>query len=363
MAAGTATTAGGEVAVSFDVIVRTQGRRPGALAEAMASLGAQQTECDFEVTVAVHGSALTASAVEAALQQTESLPERWSVLAVTDGGGRARPLNAALKRAGGDYVAFLDDDDLVYPHWLAAFAEGAADAPGRVIRAAADVQDWTASQTGEPTAAAGRVTRPYADRFDLLAHLAHNETPICSIALPREAMQKSGLSFDEDLEVLEDWDLLMRTALRTGVHSIPATTSLVRRLDAGSATADTDERQWLTSREQVLRKLEAKPFSVPGADVRRLADARFTPGGPPVSALADRPLPLQWRTREFKRYHAQTRCRVTAVLGRPVSAALRSLARRALPRAVRAQARRILRVAGTGRTPGRADDRIPEIRP
>jgi len=212
MAAGTATTADGGVAVSFDVIVRTQGRRPAALADAMASLGAQQTECDFAVMVAVHGSAFTADAVEAALQKTESLPERWSVLAVSDGGGRARPLNAALERAGGDYVAFLDDDDLAYPHWLAAFAEGAADAPGRVIRAAADVQDWTASGAGEPTAAAGRVTRPYADRFDLLAHLAHNETPICSMALPLEAMRQAGLSFDEDLEVLEDWDLLMRTA-------------------------------------------------------------------------------------------------------------------------------------------------------
>ncbi len=199
----------------FTVIVRTQGRRPRSLREALASLAAQ-TRPGFDALVAVHGPDSAAAGVEAALKEAAaadpgSLPDRWSVLSV-EGGGRGRPLNAGLDAARGDYVAFLDDDDLAGPDWLEVFARGAAEAPGRIIRAACGVQTWAVAGTAEPQAPLGPVDHPYADRFDLLAHLSHSETPICSVALPRLGLERFGLRFDEDLQVCEDWDLIVRAA-------------------------------------------------------------------------------------------------------------------------------------------------------
>jgi len=254
------TTASSVSGVSFDVIVRTQGRRPGSLAEAMVSLGAQETECDFKVIVVVHGPPETAATVNAELEETDGLPKKWSVHGVGSAGGRARPLNVGLDMARGDYVVFLDDDDLAYPDWLSVFAQGAAVNPGEVIRTVTETQAWTTLGSEEPKAPTSDITRPYAEHFDVLAHLSHNETPICSMALPRRAVNRLGLRFDEGLDVLEDWDLLIRTALRLRVRSIGRATSLYRHLNAGSTSSSVEEQRWIRSREQVLAKLGAEPF-------------------------------------------------------------------------------------------------------
>jgi len=64
---------------------------------------------------------LAAMAAVSDILATARIPPSLRTLKV-EGGGRARPLNAGLEAATGDYVCFLDDDDLVTPDWLAAFA-------------------------------------------------------------------------------------------------------------------------------------------------------------------------------------------------------------------------------------------------
>ncbi|MEM9466041.1 MAG: glycosyltransferase [Actinomycetota bacterium] len=261
---------------SFSTIVRTQGRRPDSLADALASIAAQ-THGDHETLLVVHhDDAATVAAVESALPDT-ARPPRLRVLHAT-GGGRSRPLNVGLDAAEGDFVCFLDDDDLVTEDWLSAFAAAAGSAPGTMIRAVTLSQPWTTDGGAQPARATGPVERPFAAEFDLLAHLSHNETPLCSVALPRAAMEAFGVRFDEDLPVFEDWELFVRVAQLCGVTSIAAETSLYRRLDAGNAEHATDEAIWHQTHARVIERLSARPVLAPIGDAQRIASAHFVPG-------------------------------------------------------------------------------------
>ena len=261
----------------FSTIVRTQGRRPDSLADALASIAAQTWDDHETLLLVHHPDPETATAVDAGLSD-EVRPPGLRVIPVTEG-GRSRPLNVGLAEANGDYVCILDDDDYVTDAWLAEFAAGAAASPGTMIRAIALSEPWTSEGGYQPLRATGPRTRAYAERFDLLAHFSHNETPPCSVALPLAAMRRFGIEFDEDLPVYEDWDLFMRVAPLCGVTSIDAETSIYRRIDHGNADTEVGEQIWHETHARVIDRLAARPHVIPTGDARRLASAHFTPGG------------------------------------------------------------------------------------
>lgn len=302
---------------TFTVVVRTQARRPQSLREALKSLS-RQTWAAFDVVVTVHAGPEAVASVQTMVSTATTsaeAPPNCRVLPVAVGGTRARPLNAGLDAATGDYVVFLDDDDLAEPRWLSVFARSAGDAAGRIIRARTARQPWATEGTREPQRPRGPVDHIYPATFDLLAHFSYSETPICSIALPRLALAHFGLRFDESLPVCEDWDLLIRSALLLGVHCVDETTSLYRRSDSANSVSQVDQDEWAAQRLKVIDKLASQPFVLDGPSARRLADAHFDYGGPPHRRAADmsvaellvvaatRPLPRSlkrwWRLRRL----------------------------------------------------------------
>ncbi len=305
---------------SFTVIVRTQGNRPGSLAEALASLAAQ-THYPFDVVVTVHDDDPDATPRVESLARESVLPDAVRFVPVI-GGGRSRPLNVGLTEATGHYVCFLDDDDLAMPDWLAAFARALSKNPGAVVRSVSQSQAWTTDGGAEPVRAVGPIERPFAPSFDLLAHFSHNETPICSIALPLELLRSAEITFDESLPVYEDWDLLMRVAMLAGVVSIPDETSLYRRLDDANADSAETVAIWEATHTKVLDRLSARPLVLPAGDARRLASAHFDVGG---GSRHDRELvearqeideltksPARWAVRFAKRASGAVGARISA---------------------------------------------------
>jgi glycosyltransferase involved in cell wall biosynthesis len=259
---------------SFTVALRTQGRRPRGLAQALAALSAQ-TDQDFVVALVVHdaddaGRALVGATVRALVP---SFAERMQVIEVARG-GRAAPLNAALDAAVGRLLVFLDDDDLVEPTWIAAFRAGADSQPGSVVRARCAEQAWHGDRTtGDPIEPAGPCGHPWAATFDLLLQLHHNESPICSFALPVDELREHDLRFDDRLAVLEDWDLFMRSAFVLGVVDVEECTSLYRRIATGTSRAIHGDEVWA----------DTIPVVRQGWDDARLP---LPPGWPTTLALA-----------------------------------------------------------------------------
>ena len=127
------------------------------LAEALTCLAAQTLE-DLEVIVLVQGDDSIVESTRAVVGSFEDdFISRVRVEQVR-GDNRSAPLNAGLALARGRYVAFLDEDDLVTADWAQRFAEGAARAPGKLVRSVCDVRVVRKANPEEEAMGAAPVT-------------------------------------------------------------------------------------------------------------------------------------------------------------------------------------------------------------
>ncbi|MGO9198057.1 MAG: glycosyltransferase [Acidimicrobiales bacterium] len=258
----------------LSVVVRTQGRRPVELEDNLTSLAAQSCQ-DFEVLLVGHDlDAARRAVVESAVRSFPAeLSQRIRVLEAS-GGGRARPLNAAIAEASGRYVAFLDDDDVALDSWVAEFRRVAEAHPGAV--AWTQVAWQRCELAGEPAQSIWRVTEPpqlFVREFDLVAHLHENGTPNCGIAVPSALVGTKGLSFSEELAVFEDWEMVLRLVQLAPFHSTGVVTALYRRGSPDSSGALHGPDEWEEAAVRVIERVGATGFLVRGEHVSRLHDA------------------------------------------------------------------------------------------
>ncbi len=263
-------TPGEEILLS--VVMRTQVRRPEALRDALLCL-AGQTDGRFEVLLVVHDGD-SGEAVRILEDQPAWLKSRVRVIAAS-GGTRAHPLNEGISVARGSLVAFLDDDDVVYSHWVECFLTGADRYPRRLLRALAGVQrveatEWPDSLQGHRSESA--VSTPYPALFDLVDHLQVNMTPFMVFAFPRQFFTLFG-NADESLEVCEDWDLVVRAARVLGVGNLPALTAVYHRWSTGHDSYSVhDQQSWDRDMARVREKLNSVPLIFPPGAAEEMAD-------------------------------------------------------------------------------------------
>lgn len=203
----------------FSVIVPTK-NRPALIRDALDSLAAQTCK-DFEIVVANDGGDNIADIIAQFQQRGLSIQYLW--LDASRGPAGAR--NAALCRARGRYVTYLDDDDLYHPDHLDRLAAAAA------VRPDAFHYTWAryvlvGDTTGQRADVA--VGEPYRnDEFKRDELFAHNYIPTPTWCHPRRLIDQIG-GFDETLTILEDWDFLIRAALACEFQPLPHCTVTVR---------------------------------------------------------------------------------------------------------------------------------------
>lgn len=201
----------------ISVVVRTRDR-PALLAEALASLAAGAYR-RVEVVLVNDGGAPPEPPADYPLPLVRvDLPENR---------GRAAAADAGIERAGGDYVAFLDDDDLAASEHLATLAGLVGGTGARVAYTDAAVGVYELRPGSEPGERGGWtcVERrlPYSRDFDPDLLLLDNYIPFNTLLIERALLAEAG-PFDRDLPFFEDWDLLIRLAGRARFHHLPRVT-------------------------------------------------------------------------------------------------------------------------------------------
>lgn len=251
------------------VLLRTQGRRIEPLKDALLCLAAQ-TDQDFEIIVLEHdpfpGDATEVRAVIERLPS--SLREKLRLVEVV-GGTRAKPLNVGVELANGRYVAVYDDDDLLFANWVEEFRSRADDK--HLLRAIVANQSvapelWPQDHDGFRTMSWPRPE--YPDHFDLLQHLLVNYSPFMSWAFPRSLFFTYGLRFDEELEVCEDWDVILRGSLLCGVVDVPVLTSIYRRWQGGESSYTKHSlAAWGESEQRVIDRINSTAITMPAGSM------------------------------------------------------------------------------------------------
>ncbi|HTS86361.1 MAG TPA: glycosyltransferase [Usitatibacter sp.] len=246
------------------ILIRTVDR--GAwLREALSSC-ANQTYPNLEVVVIEDGPESSRAIVD---EFAGRLAIRYRATGTK--GGRAKAGNIALAEARGEWLNFLDDDDLFF----ADHVEVLVDAVQKARVAGAYALAWE-TQTEFLDKQHARyeevfhVTRHY-QRFDRLTLWHHNYLPIQAVMFHRRLYEAYG-GFDEDMDQLEDWNLWTRYTLEDDFVLVEKTTSKYR-VPANSHVAA--ERQALLDKAYLdaLERQRALKVTLSPRQISEMTDA------------------------------------------------------------------------------------------
>lgn len=234
------------------IIVRTVDR-PNLLHLALTSL-ANQTYSHFE-TVVVNDGGADISPVLQEFQPDLSIQYIFNEKRK----GRSAALNAGIRACRGSWIGYLDDDDILYPTHLELLARAACD-HGETHALYADTNRALChiGEDGDVVICRMPLT-PF--EFDRNALLLENRIPILSVLHSTECFEHVGM-FDEEIDLLEDWDFWLRLSQRHRFLRLPRITAEYRfRISRTLENSITSRRT--EAMEAMRRTYERYPVSDP----------------------------------------------------------------------------------------------------
>ena len=246
------------------ILIRTADR-PAWLCQALQSC-ANQTYENLEVVVIEDGP-------ESARAIVERFGDRLSIRYRATGArmGRARAGNLALAEASGEWLNFLDDDDLLFADHVEVLVDavqraGAAGAYALAWETQTELLDKQQARYHE----VAHITRHHQP-FDRITLWHHNYLPIQAVMFNRRLWEQYG-GFDEAMDQLEDWNLWTRYTLEDDFVLVAKTTSKYR-VPANARIAA--ERQALLDKAyaDALERQSALVVTLSPRDISRMADS------------------------------------------------------------------------------------------
>lgn len=247
----------------ISVLIRTH-KRAAFLRQALTSV-LHQTHRPIEVIVVEDGS-------EEGLAVCAEFADRINVryVRITPGRGRSVAGNRALQEARGEWMCFLDDDDLFFSDHLEVLLQAVREA--KLLGAFALA--WrTTTRIIDPSVPSydelSWDTVP-DEPFSRVALWHHNFMPIQAVLFHRSLFERYG-GFAEDMHQLEDWNLWTRYTMQDDFVQVRKTTSKYRVPAEVSHTAERQGKLDDAYKDAVARQGEMK-FSADPAFVRKLAE-------------------------------------------------------------------------------------------
>ncbi len=282
----------------LDVIVRTIEGRLHYLRDALYSL-VSLTYPEVRAIVCVdHSSDAYSDQVRELAGHLEGLLDVMVAVVPPHQAERGRPLNRGLELASGEFVSFLDDDDVYYPSFGDALIGCLRDHPEVVV--AYGVGQVVRGQPAPWGFQALTHVKRYEEPFDRAHLFVENYIPINTLVARREPLRQAGIRFDEALPIYEDWAFLRELAARFEFRFVDALVSEYRlRNDGSNAVPEGLEERWAVTGAQVRERYRAQPVRVPAHE---LVD------------LYERARLLERRAQELERSTAQATAALTAEL-------------------------------------------------
>lgn len=229
---------------TFSVVIPTF-QRPKLLREAVRSVLAQ-TFADFEVIVVEDG---VQDGQDNALDAINDARVRHII---QEHAGRSAARNRGIAEARGEWIAFLDDDDLYLPNKMASEISFLNTHP--CVDLVACGTSVTTIDGVELQSYSPRTSDPSPTLLDLLNGCMF---ATCGVTVRKEALAQMDVCFDPALEYAEDWDFYLRLGL-TGAQMawLPEILSVYRgyRREAAELLLEMNR-----SGKQVLDRFFARP--------------------------------------------------------------------------------------------------------
>lgn len=181
------------------IVMRTR-NRPDLLKQAAESV-IQQDYPNIELVVVNDGGESVADCLDNAREQLSNV----QYLHLVQNQGRATAANTGLDYASGEYIQFLDDDDLIDSHHISQLMHAL-------------------QQNGQYQAAYAGIrleNQNYDFNYDFNPHIlkAWNYIPIHAVLFSSRLLQQ-GCRFDARLEAFEDWDFWIQMSQFTDFYHL-----------------------------------------------------------------------------------------------------------------------------------------------
>jgi GT2 family glycosyltransferase len=236
------------------VIVRTKDR-PLLLRRALISL-VNQTFRDIEVVLVNDGGEDVSGLIH-------SLKSQLSIRYIHhhSSKGRTAAINAGIENSQGKWIAYLDDDDIVYPWHLEALLQSAENNKEQFIYGDYNRTLFLDSRVTDSEILQGVHPWEYSHR----ELLVQNHIPIHTWLHARECIDTVGL-WDESLDRLEDYEFLLRVSAKYRFHHLRKVICEYRYYLDSANSIYTDRQRTLDAINQIYQR---NPVSDPDLSIRR----------------------------------------------------------------------------------------------
>ncbi|GAA6152955.1 glycosyltransferase [Pseudoteredinibacter isoporae] len=226
------------------IIIRTHGR-PLLLLEAVDSVLSQSYK-HLEIIVVEDGSVDARKVLESRYPNED----RIRFFSTGKQSGRSEAGNLGLSVAKGEWIGFLDDDDLLLPNHVEVLIGNVSESRMKVVYGLAFEVPTEFKSVSPLLYEEGGVRQVYKQAFSRPLLWVENYLPIQSVLFHRVLYEKWG-GFDTSLDQLEDWNLWVRYSLHDDFLFVPEVTSKYR-VPKGLRAALLRQRDLLDSYAEVV---------------------------------------------------------------------------------------------------------------